>query len=102
MQAAFLASETSIEGRLRPCDVLVRAKLDLVVAQHPKNFHHLLIRRAHFRFCSRDDQRVGTRVAALCSARYVLTSLVPTDALGNHIVVRAVTSYSDPDSRTIR
>ena len=28
--------------------------------QHPKNFHHLLIRRAHFRFGSRDDQRVGT------------------------------------------
>jgi hypothetical protein len=39
-------------------------------------------------------------VAALCSARYFLTSLECTDALGNQILVRAVTSYPDPDSPT--
>ena len=61
--------------------------------QHPTNFHQPLIRRAQFLFCSLEDQHVRTRVAALCSAQYFL-------ALGNHILVRAVTSYSDPDSLT--
>jgi hypothetical protein len=40
-------------------------------------------------------------VAALCSAWYFLTSLGSTDVLGNQILMRAVTSYSDPDSPTI-
>jgi hypothetical protein len=34
-----------------------------------------------------------TRVAAPRSAQYFLTSLGSTDALGNHILVRAVTSH---------
>jgi hypothetical protein len=66
--------------------------------QYPKNFHQPLISRAQFLFCSLDDQRVRTRVAALRSPRYFLTCLGPTDALGDRILARVVTSYSDPDS----
>jgi hypothetical protein len=69
--------------------------------EYHKSFRHLLIYRAHSRFCSLDDQRVRTRVATLCSARYFLTNLRSTDALSNRIFVRAVTSYSHPDSPTI-
>jgi hypothetical protein len=60
-----------------------------------------LLSTAAIHLCSLDDRRVRTRVAALCSARYFLTSLGSTDALGNQILVRAVTSYSNPDSLTI-
>ena len=39
-------------------------------------------------------------MAALRSARYFLTNLGSTDALGSRSFVRTVTSYSDPDSPT--
>lgn len=81
MQAALLASEPSIEGRLRPFDVLIRAKLDLVVAQHPKNFHHLL------EYWS----------VALTSGFAAGNQRVRTNVLGNHILMSAVTLSSDPD-----
>jgi hypothetical protein len=44
------------------------------------------------------ESRFWPLVAALCSARYFLTNLGSTDALGNRSFVKAVTSYSDPDS----
>lgn len=70
-------------------------------ASNAVNNFHLVIYCFHPRFCSLDNQRVRTRVAALFSTRYFLTSLRSTDALGNRIFVRAVTLYSNPNSPTI-
>lgn len=71
------------------------------LTEYCKTFYYPLTRHAYPRFCSLDDQRVRTRVAILCSARYFLTNLGPTEALGNQILVTAITSYSNPDSQTI-
>jgi hypothetical protein len=68
----------------------------------PEKFHRPLKLGAHPRSRSLEDQRVRTRVAALCSARYFFTNLGSTNALGNYSFMKAVTSYSNPDSPIMR